>query len=740
MRKILFLICFIALSANVKAQEYCYSCDPDSLQAQLKLKKSPAEKIKILEWLIESSRVEEYNSLQLQFINQLIEYNQQSKTIDPAPYLKLRDGMLLYKKNDWKGALTKFKESIELFDKSKKVIATQLTRIRILFNKLNDQEGRLKYYTEKLAYYKINGPIENTASCYHGLAGYYTFKNDFNSAISNYLKAASVYKKFDSFYYANEIAVISTIYADWGNYKKAKEYFTMALTLLKRQKDGTSNEAYLYDAMIPMSIKNGNYKEAELYAKRSLKNSAPDPPAYAISLLNYASIYLSQKKPALAYPYLLKAKHVGDSAQLEFVSTYGDFEEDFGFYQYYKQTKSYQLAEQNLLRAYTEAQKSKSNTHLLKYLKELSDYYGETNRLDLSRKYIIEYLKLDDNIQTQESNFKVAQYETEQKEQEQNSKLATLQQERAIQEATINQRNATLWISLAGFLAVCGLSIFIYSQLQKNKRTLVSLKETQSQLIQSEKMASLGELTAGIAHEIQNPLNFVNNFSEVSTELVDEMNDEIDKGNLEDAKQIAQDLKQNLEKINLHGKRAGDIVKGMLQHSRSSSGLKELTDINALADEYLRLAYHGLRAKDKSFNATLKTDFDETIGNININPQDIGRVIMNLITNAFYAVNEKTLSVVAGPTAFKYEPTISISTKKVEGKVEIKVADNGNGIPEKVLDKIFQPFFTTKPTGQGTGLGLSLAYDIVKAHGGELTVETIENEGTTFKIQIPTND
>ena len=264
------------------------------------------------------------------------------------------------------------------------------------------------------------------------------------------------------------------------------------------------------------------------------------------------------------------------------------------------------------------------------------------------------------------------------------------------------------------------------------QKSLEELKAAQAQLIQSEKMASLGELTAGIAHEIQNPLNFVNNFSDVSTELVDEMNEEIDKGNLEDAKQIAQDLKQNLEKINHHGKRAGDIVKGMLQHSRSSSGQKELTDINALADEYLRLAYHGLRAKDKTFNAAMKTDFDETIGLIKIIPQDIGRVVLNLITNAFYAVTERKKLQPEG-----YEPVVAVGTKKEAGKVEICVSDNGTGIPQKVMDKIFQPFFTTKPTGQGTGLGLSLSYDIVKAHGGELKVETKEGEGSKFSIVLP---
>ena len=267
---------------------------------------------------------------------------------------------------------------------------------------------------------------------------------------------------------------------------------------------------------------------------------------------------------------------------------------------------------------------------------------------------------------------------------------------------------------------------------QKVEERTMELKETQSQLVQSEKMASLGELTAGIAHEIQNPLNFVNNFSEVNTELIDEMKNELLADNKQEAISIADNIKINEQKINHHGKRADAIVKGMLQHSRSSSGVKMLTNINALADEYLRLAYHGLRAKDKSFNATMKTDFDETIGNINIIPQDIGRVILNLITNAFYAVTEKKKQ-----TIENYEPTVSLSTRKLNDKEEIRVKDNGNGIPQKNLDKIFQPFFTTKPTGQGTGLGLSLSYDIIKAHGGDIKVETKENEGSEFIIQLP---
>ncbi|MGK2861954.1 MAG: ATP-binding protein [Chitinophagaceae bacterium] len=272
----------------------------------------------------------------------------------------------------------------------------------------------------------------------------------------------------------------------------------------------------------------------------------------------------------------------------------------------------------------------------------------------------------------------------------------------------------------------------LQSQKQEIETTLSELKNTQKQLIQSEKMASLGELTAGIAHEIQNPLNFVNNFSDVNKELLLEMKDELSNGNIADAHIIANIVIDNEEKINHHGKRADAIVKNMLQHSRSSTSQKEPTDINKLADEYLRLSYHGFRAKDKSFNAAIKTDFDETIGNIHIIPQDIGRVILNLITNAFYVVQEKKKSDIEN-----YEPIVTVTTQKINGMVKVSVSDNGNGIPQNILDKIFQPFFTTKPTGKGTGLGLSLSYDIVKAHGGELKVETKEGEETIFIIQLP---
>ncbi|RFZ94679.1 histidine kinase [Mucilaginibacter conchicola] len=274
----------------------------------------------------------------------------------------------------------------------------------------------------------------------------------------------------------------------------------------------------------------------------------------------------------------------------------------------------------------------------------------------------------------------------------------------------------------------------ITQQRNELQETVKELKATQAQLIQQEKLASLGELTAGIAHEIQNPLNFVNNFSEVSVELLEEMEAEIAKGDMEEANAIAADIKQNLEKIRHHGKRADGIVKGMLQHSRASSNVKEPTNLNTIADEYFRLAYHGLRAKDKSFNAELVSNFDESLPMVNMVSQDVGRVLLNMFTNAFYAVHQKQKTI-----GGDFRPKVEVSTKVLpSNNVEIIVRDNGTGIPDAIKDKIMQPFFTTKPAGEGTGLGLSLSYDIiVKAHKGTININSKEGEGSEFIITLP---
>ena len=377
---------------------------------------------------------------------------------------------------------------------------------------------------------------------------------------------------------------------------------------------------------------------------------------------------------------------------------------------------------------------------LLRSYKEFNRYYQLEGNNDSTVKYQALIIKINDSL-----------FNSKQAQEFQNIDFNEQQRLSEIEDAkTAERAKFRTYVLVAGLVIFLFIAIILYrNSLQRKKAnsllsqqkneletTLVTLKTTQNQLVQSEKMASLGELTAGIAHEIQNPLNFVNNFSEVNAELIDELKTELEQDNKQQAIEIATDIKENEEKIIFHGKRADAIVKSMLQHSRSSTSKKELTDINGLAEEYLRLAYHGMKAKDKSFNVDIKSELDNTIEKVNVIQQDIGRVILNLITNAFYVVNEKKQQ-----QGNNYEPIVIVSTKKAGDNILISVSDNGNGIPQRVLDKIFQPFFTTKPAGQGTGLGLSLSYDIItNGHGGELKVETKEGEGSVFIISLPVNN
>jgi signal transduction histidine kinase len=373
----------------------------------------------------------------------------------------------------------------------------------------------------------------------------------------------------------------------------------------------------------------------------------------------------------------------------------------------------------------------------------LADIYRSRGKSDSAVKYLQQAVLLRDTLFSRQKEREIQNLSFNEK----------LREQEVLAEGARYRSKIKMYSAFAIAAALLLIAIILWRNIQNRKKAfellhkqkqetdhqkemlelaLKELKSTQTQLIQSEKMASLGELTAGVAHEIQNPLNFVNNFSEVNNELIVEMQEQLAIDNRQQAIEIAKSIRENQEKINHHGKRADAIVKGMLQHSRASSGQKETTDINGLCDEILRLAYHGFRAKDKSFDATIKTEFYSGIGKINVVPQDIGRVMLNLINNAFYAINEKRNAGAQG-----YEPTISIATKQLNGKVEVTVKDNGNGIQENIIDKIFQPFFTTKPAGQGTGLGLSMAYDIVKAHGGELKVESKKGEGSEFVIKLP---
>lgn len=386
---------------------------------------------------------------------------------------------------------------------------------------------------------------------------------------------------------------------------------------------------------------------------------------------------------------------------------------------------------------------SRTESGLRTFRRNINPVLGEAyfNKGQFKQAYIYQkdYINYKDSLNEAEivRNIEAIQFTNDlEKKQSEIDLLAKNQQ--LIQE-TNSQQKKLLWGSGAGILLLSSLLFFLWRNNIQRKKTNALLREqqeelraTQSQLIQSEKMASLGQLTAGIAHEIQNPLNFVNNFSEINNELIEEANREVENGKSETTKDLLNDIYANNEKIVLHGKRAEAIVKGMLEHSRQSTGEKQPTDINTLADEHLKLAYHGMRAKDNSFNLAMKTEFDNSIGQVKIVTQDIGRVLLNLYNNAFYAVKEKLQSTTGG-----FEPIVEVRTKRSGNNFIITVKDNGNGIPENIKDKIFQPFFTTKPTGQGTGLGLSLSYDIVKAHGGELQVQSLENNGAIFTIRLP---
>ena len=519
----------------------------------------------------------------------------------------------------------------------------------------------------------------------------------------------------------------------------------------------------LYDTTRYLQQELFHYSEAEKIGKEN-----NDPTILSLVYMNLGTHYLNFKKPDSALSFLQKALFYSKKADFGLYRGYilnqigkaylekGDYTSAKEYVLKSLQPNIEQINVNSLANSYLSLGNLFLRTNYkdssLYYLKKGLDLYqttGDRNGLISAYNSLSSFYKLGNNI---DSAFKYqglamaardSLNNTEKIKQFQNigfnEQLRLQQLER---EKTAFRNRVRTFAMLAGLAVFLLIALILYrNNRQKQKanivleKTLSNLKSTQAQLIQSEKMASLGELTAGIAHEIQNPLNFVNNFSEVNKELISELVDEVDKGNTDEVKNIASDIADNEEKINQHGKRADAIVKSMLQHSRISIGQKEPTDINALADEYLRLAYHGMRAKDKSFNATLQTDFDSSIEKINIVPQDIGRVLLNLYNNAFYTLSEKKRQ-----QGENYEPIISVSTRKENNKVIVSVGDNGNGIPQKVIDKIFQPFFTTKPTGQGTGLGLSLSYDIIKAHGGEIKVQTTDGQGTEFIIYLPSKE
>ncbi|MDQ3291800.1 MAG: ATP-binding protein [Bacteroidota bacterium] len=719
------LIIGVILQLNSFAQTRCNNCEYDSLVRQVSQKISDDEKIKLLAHLIDlrPSLGPTLGLEQLQknisYINQLVQLNSYSKIIDTAPYEKLREGLFYWDKGNLTAALSALKQAINLFDKEKKVIPELLFSLRYLYNTLNLQEDRYHYYNQKLEHYRQNGPIENTAPCYHGIAGYYLVKADYNRAINNYLKAGEVYKKFNIGIFYDELSIIADLYALWGNLNRAEFYAKQVLAL-----PDTSFNYSKVSSLRTLSYvnrKRKNFSLAVQYLDESLqmKNIRNEPLRLVFPLLEKSLLYLDMNQPDKAFPLMVKVKNISDSLKIPLVGTLGELETDFAFYRYYKNFDKNELAEKYILTAYKKAVEAKSNNLQLKYLQELGDFYEEENKPATSQQFYKRFILFSDSLQNEQNRNNIAQYEIDRKNEEQTAK--------------ISHKNMILKISAGVIVVVTILLIFIFKQLQLNKKILRTLKSTQEQLVFSEKMASLGNVTAGIAHEIQNPLNFVINFSEVNKDLVNEVQHELKNGNVKEASTILMELQENEQKITHHSKRADIIVKGMLQHSRSGIETKQLTDINALAEEYLQISYQEQIAKHKDFSANLVMAFDPGLDKLEVVTQEIARVFLNIYNNAFYSIHQKKNKLNGS-----YNPEVKVSTKNAYGKVEIKVRDNGSGIPEKVKNKIFQPFFTTKPPGHGVGLGLSLSYDIItKRHGGKLKVETKEGEFTEMIISLP---
>lgn len=543
---------------------------------------------------------------------------------------------------------------------------------------------------------------ECAAQAWVSLASVYTSIGDHKNALLYYQKGLDANKKLGNItIQANLLNSIGERYRLMGKYPEALKAYNEALTLTTTPYNIELNESNIADVYVRL----GNLSAAFEYAFKALKRAQGIDDVEGVSWISgiIGRAYLKQNNADSAIYYGRSGLSAGNkTGTIEFM---------------------------------------RDNCEVLAnaYAKK-----GDYSNAYIYRNHYINYR--DSMINTQVSNqTNLLQY---------NYDLAKKQS----QITSLNQQKKLQDYFLIGILVVLGLIAITVLVLLKNNRdkqkandllsrqkhiiedqrdqtnkALTNLQLTQKQLIQSEKMASLGELTAGIAHEIQNPLNFVQNFSEVSIELIAEMEEELQKGEKEDVMAMANDIKQNLEKIIHHGKRADGIVKGMLQHSRAGNTIKEPTDINKLADEYLRLAYHGLRAKDKSFNADMATHFDGNLHLVNVVPQDMGRVLLNLYTNAFYAVKQKQEKV-----GIAYKPMVEVTTTNQKDSVKISVKDNGAGMPENIKDKVLQPFFTTKPTGEGTGLGLSLSYDIVvKGHGGSIDINTKEGEGTEFVITLP---
>ena len=628
----------------------------------------------------------------------------------------------------------------KLIDQYKRALASATNDSVRIYNmgRLNfhyeteNPDSSLKYGMEALELSRKTGNLRAEANIMNGLSGVLRQQGRFAEALEYLFEGR---KLAESIHYTPEVARsyrrTGMLYSDLKDFSKARDFDVQALIIDKANPKSISST--LVDYMVLADVYQSlNKLDSSLYfSKLALEGRTVIEALIHTVFLTVGDMYVRKNMTDSALFFYQEArKHA-----LKYSDFHDVAEASNKIAAIYKGIPQRDSALRYALMAYQFGQRVSYKKSIMDATALLADLYDSTD----ARKALI-YFRISnaakdslfgtDNIQVIQN---MISREEKRREEEENTRLAYTNRIRfyALMSGAFLLLIIT-WLLYRNNKQKQKTNIQLNLQKDELQSALQQLKNTQAQLVMSEKMASLGELTAGIAHEIQNPLNFVNNFSDLNTELVADAESEMNKGNMDEVKTILNDIKENEQKINHHGKRADAIVKGMLQHSRTSSGAKELTDINALADEYLRLAYMGFRTKEKSFNANLNTDYDSTIGHLYIVPQDIGRVLLNIYNNAFYAIMQrKSLQ----PEA--YLPTLSVKTKRNGNDILISIMDNGSGIPQKIREKIFQPFFTSKPAGQGTGLGLSLSYDIVKAHGGEITVNSKEGEFTEFKIQIP---
>jgi two-component system, NtrC family, sensor kinase len=635
------------------------------------------------------------------------------------------------------------------------------------------------YLDEALKIYKGNGNKKGIADVYNNLGSFYKYVNDFDKSIRYYDSALYIYKTINDL--KGEAAVLNYIgicHQQLGDYRKAID-FTLQGLVVRKKTDDHQGIMFSYLNVGNMFLAGGQTEIAIRYYNEAISHADSNqiiPPSMAFNMLGKSYLQLGELEKAGDYlipsrgkydngfpDKLLVAEFYYLTGQLDSAAAY--FEDIARRCEKNKASDSLAQALNGLSRIYLyrknydkafELAKNASLVQGQLYNKTVATTAGLLSELYEYRKdpaMALYYLKKQHGIQDSmiNSNYqnKLAYFESKNDMDKLEAQMQILSIQKSLQEKLYKQEKL-LRNYLLGIAALILLTAFFVIRNINSKRRQIQtqnkqldeqktnvekayndLKAAQSQLIQSEKMASLGELTAGIAHEIQNPLNFVNNFSDVNRELLQEIIEAVSQGDLPEIKNLANDIRSNEEKIHEHGKRADAIVKSMLQHSKANAGQKELTDINKLCNECLQLAYHGFRAKEKEFNVKLGTSFDPTASHLDIIPQEIGRVLINLYNNAFYSVHEKFMS------TNDYVPTVNLVTQKNSDWLEIMVVDNGTGIPEHIRNKIFQPFFTTKPTGQGTGLGLSLSYDIIKAHGGDIIVESKLGEGSMFTVKLP---